>query len=134
MKCGRSSSGREEHWALGFSGGDEERVHRFVNGEKVAASGGIGDGERLAGFDLKSECFGDAAARPEHVAEAEDDAPGGQDDVLCDALGDAHDGNGLNRLVGGEQDDSRAMALGSSNQRESSEDVVGNCGERLLLK
>jgi hypothetical protein len=40
----------------------------------------------------------------------------------------------FNDLVCGEQDDASAMAFGSANQGESSEDVVCNCGERLMLE
>jgi len=53
--------------------------------------------------------------------------------LLGDAFGGAHDGGGLDRLVGGKKNDAGVMRGGGAGEGFCGEDVVGDGGERMLL-
>ena len=53
--------------------------------------------------------------------------------MLGDAFGGAHDGGGLDRLVGGKKNDAGVMRGGGAGEGFCREDVVGDSGERMLL-
>jgi len=80
-EVGGGKNGREQGGWLCQCGG-EEQVDGLVEGEEVAAGGGIGDGDGAAAGDLVGEDFCDAVAGGQDVAEAQDGSAGGEDDVL----------------------------------------------------
>ena len=130
---GSREHGRQKRGSPRERGGDEQQVDGLVESEEVAAGGWIGDGDGAALGDLLREELDYAIARGEDVAEAENSAAGGEDDLLGDTLGCAHDGSWFDCLVGGEQDEARAVGGGSHGQGFRGEDVVGDGGEGLFF-
>ncbi len=123
----------EEGRCLRLTGSGEEEFDGFGDGEEIAASGGIGDGERKACGDLAGEEFCGASAGGENVAEAEDGAAVCEDNLFCDAFGSAHHGGGFDGLVGRDKDSAGMLSGGRCEERFGGEDVVSDGGQRLFF-
>jgi len=130
---GRGEYGRKQSRWHSEGGCDEKQVDGFVEGEEVATGGGIGDRDGTALGDLLGEELNNTVAGGENVAEAENGASGGEDDLLSDTLGGAHDGSRFDGLVSREQDEARTVGGGGHGECFGGEDVVSDGGEGLFF-
>ena len=99
-------------------GGLQDELHRLRDAHEEAGHPGVRDRHRAAGLDLADEGRDDAAARAQHVAEADGaevraGAAGAQHELLPDGLGRAHHAARAHGLVGRDEDE----ALGAGHLR-----------------
>ena len=120
----------------------QNELRGFGDGHEVARHVGVGDGDGAAPADLLFEGGDDASPAAEDIAEADGDegAPlscAGRrraDDHLGDALGGAHDGGGVDGLVGGDVDeDFDGVFKRQLSEVRRAEDVVEYCLLGVLL-
>ncbi len=79
----------------------DEQMSGFIEGEKKASRGGMGNGQGASLQCLLGKDLRDAATGGEDIAEPESCATLGEHNHLSDAFGGAHDGSGLDGLVRG---------------------------------
>ena len=101
----------EDFAALAHRRGLQHQLRGLRDGHEETGHAGIGDGDRSAAADLVLEDRHHAAVGPQHVAEPHHGEAGrrdlrhGVDEALGNLLRHAHDARGMDRLVGGDEDE-----------------------------